>query len=259
MPDRKRLGLRDEAAVFQGPTQNARALSEDWIARQMFCPHCSSEHLEQFPNNKPVADFFCPNCAEQFELKAQKARFGRKIVDGAYSTMIERLQSDNNPNLLLMRYSKVEMSVSDVMIIPKQFFATHVIEKRKPLAETARRAGWVGCNIRLDMIPSLGRIMLIESSISVSPDAVRRAWRTALPLREAIPSSRGWLSLTLQAVERLPTEFELSELYGMEDKFSAVFPNNKNVRPKLRQQLQVLRDMGYLEFSGRGRYCKLID
>jgi type II restriction enzyme len=29
---------------------------------------------------------------------------------------------------------------------------------------------------------------------------------------------------------------------------------NRHVRQKIRQQLQVLRDRGYLEFKGKGRY-----
>ena len=31
-------------------------------------------------------------------------------------------------------------------------------------------------------------------------------------------------------------------------------PQNRFVRPKIRQQLQILRDLGLLEFLGRGRY-----
>lgn len=33
-------------------------------------------------------------------------------------------------------------------------------------------------------------------------------------------------------------------------------PMNNNIRPKIRQQLQVLRDRGFLEFIGRGLYRK---
>lgn len=33
-----------------------------------------------------------------------------------------------------------------------------------------------------------------------------------------------------------------------------LYPGNNNVRPKIRQQLQVLRDRGWLEFNGRGVY-----
>ena len=32
------------------------------------------------------------------------------------------------------------------------------------------------------------------------------------------------------------------------------YPGNRNVRPKIRQQLQVLRDQGFLQFTARGRY-----
>ena len=34
-------------------------------------------------------------------------------------------------------------------------------------------------------------------------------------------------------------------------------PQNNNIRPKIRQQLQVLRDKGVIEFLGRGLYRKI--
>jgi type II restriction enzyme len=35
---------------------------------------------------------------------------------------------------------------------------------------------------------------------------------------------------------------------------SSKYPGNRHVRPKIRQQLQVLRDSGYLEFLSKGTY-----
>jgi type II restriction enzyme len=52
--------------------------------------------------------------------------------------------------------------------------------------------------------------------------------------------------------------FSLDDLYRRELLFSAVYPANRNVRAKIRQQLQVLRDLGYVEFCGRGTYRLLI-
>ena len=43
-------------------------------------------------------------CNEEYELKAQKGRFGAKVLDGAYGAKLQRLASANNPNLLLMNY-----------------------------------------------------------------------------------------------------------------------------------------------------------
>lgn len=34
--------------------------------------------------------------------------------------------------------------------------------------------------------------------------------------------------------------------------------NNYNIEAKIRQQLQILRDKGFIEFSGRGHYKKQI-
>jgi type II restriction enzyme len=49
-------------------------------------------------------------------------------------------------------------------------------------------------------------------------------------------------------------EFALSEAYSLEERLSALHPDNRHVRDKIRQQLQVLRDAGLVEFVGGGRY-----
>ncbi|MCB9805227.1 hypothetical protein H6769_06535 [Candidatus Peribacteria bacterium] len=41
-----------------------------------------------------------------------------------------------------------------------------MIEKRKPLSSTARRAGWTGCNILLNLIPESGKIYYIQNGES---------------------------------------------------------------------------------------------
>ncbi|TMH35011.1 MAG: hypothetical protein E6H66_08620 [Betaproteobacteria bacterium] len=38
---------------------------------------------------------------------------------------------------------------------------------------------------------------------------------------------------------------------------ATLFPGNNNIRPKLRQQLQQLRDLGQISFLGKGRYARL--
>ena len=59
----------------------------------------------------------------------------------------------------------------------------------------------------------------------------------------------------MKAVEAIrQPEFELNDVYRFEQQLSALYPGNNNVRPKIRQQLQVLRDKGYLDFVGRGSY-----
>ena len=84
-------------------------------------------------------------------------------------------------------------------------------------------------------------------------------WRRSLFLREAQAGARGWLIEVMKAVEDAAAlagrrEVTLEEVYASEGRLGALYPENRNVRPKIRQQLQVLRERGFLEFLGRGRY-----
>ena len=66
---------------------------------------------------------------------------------------------------------------------------------------------------------------------------------------------KGWLNDVLTCVRELdkPT-FTLEETYSFDTGLQKLHPTNHNVRPKIRQQLQVLRDNGILEFVGPGKY-----
>ena len=50
--------------------------TEAWVSAWAYCPHCGNAKISSFPNNSPLADFFCTSCSEEFELKSQKGKFG---------------------------------------------------------------------------------------------------------------------------------------------------------------------------------------
>jgi type II restriction enzyme len=43
-------------------------------------------------------------------------------------------------------------------------------------------------------------------------------------------------------------------VYAYDEQLQKLHPENKHIRPKIRQQLQILRDRGILEFKGQGKY-----
>ncbi|MFN6953080.1 MAG: DpnI domain-containing protein [Albidovulum sp.] len=249
------LGFEEAPTHFQSPSQKARIWTEGWVRNSLYCPNCGEPRFRQFTNNRPVADFYCGACGEEFELKSQKGRFGAKVVDGAYRTMRERVAARNNPNLILLNYDLATQGVTNVLVVPRHFFVDEIIEPRKPLAPTARRAGWVGCNILLNRIPEAGRIYLLRDRLPVPKPTVRALWDQTVFLRDTLPSRRGWLLEVMSCVEALGRrDFTLTDVYASEPQLQALFPGNSNVRPKIRQQLQALRDNGFIEFLGRGRY-----
>lgn len=246
------------ALGYKSKSQIARVLTENWVSKNAYCPSCGYQKLADFANNSPVADFHCPNCKAEYELKSKKNSLTLKIVDGAYKTMIERINSQNNPNFFFLNYSEKEFNVKNFLVIPKHYFIDEVIEKRKPLNPTARRAGWIGCNILLQNIPNSGRIFLIEEGKIKSPEDVLKTWKKTEFLSKQKQETRGWTIEILKILDKISTRtFTLEQVYFFEAELQKKFPNNNFVKDKIRQQLQVMRDRGIIEFKGNGKYEKI--
>ena len=243
---------------YNSSAQKIRVMSESWLGDNMYCPNCGNPRISHLTNNSPVADFQCDNCGEIYELKSKNGNLGKKIADGAYSTMIERITSDSNPDLFLLQYSK-SLSVTELLLIPRFFFVPDVIEKRKPLAATARRHGWIGCNILFGEIPQQGKISVIQNSRILDRQNVIQNYDRIKQLRTKSIDSRGWLLDVLSCINDIPkTEFNLSDVYGYVEVLQKKHINNNNVEAKIRQQLQFLRDKGFIEFLGKGQYRKAL-
>ncbi len=244
-----------KAERYQSPSQRIRVLTEDWVNREIYCPACGSS-IMKIGNNRPVLDFCCSRCLEQFELKSKNGNMGIKIVDGAYKTMIERLKSVYNPNFFFLNYILGTWEVVNFLVIPKHFFTPEIIESRKPLSADAQRHNWVGCNILLHTIPISGKIFFIRDKNVEPRSRVIENWKKTLFLRETRDiDAKGWILSVMQCIDRLSKrEFTLDEVYDFEEELKSKYPSNKHIKDKIRQQLQILRDRGYLEFRRRGGY-----
>lgn len=241
------------AIGYKSLPQQSRVISERWFRENAYCLACTSNLLQPTPNNTKAADFQCQSCAQHYELKTFR-RQASKIVDGAFSSMMSRIESGCAPTLMLLERT-LDWRIQNLTAIHYIFVTPDVIEKRPPLSATARRAGWTGCNIRLDLVASDARIGIIQAGAAIDPAIVRANFRRYEGLRAIPGNRRGWTTLALDVVRRLRAQqFTLDQVYAYEQVFAQRFPNNRHVRPKIRQQLQVLRDLGYLEFHGRGRY-----
>lgn len=64
----------------------------------------------------------------------------------------------------------------------------------------------------------------------------------------------GWLKLVYESIPE--GEFTNDDIYKHQDRFQARYPANQNIQAKIRQQLQVLRDIGLIEPLSRGVWQK---
>ena len=183
--------------------------------------------------------------------------FGKRILDGAYKLMIESVRRNTRPNFFLMKYNP-DYYVEKLFLLPSFFFTETVIEKRKPLSQNARRAGWVGCNILLNKIPPEGIIKIVEDKEIQNRNSILNQWKKISFIKDKPLPERGWTVDMLRVVHSLEKkEFALSEVYKYEEELAKDHPKNNYIKAKIRQQLQILRDKGILKFKERGRYIAL--
>lgn len=237
---------------YKNNSQKVRVMTEFWTWENIFCPNCWDK-IFHYDNNKPVADFYCNSCKEDYELKSWKSLWN-KITDWAYSTMIKRLKSSNNPNFFFLNYT-LDYKIKNFVVIPKHYFTEEIIEKRKPLPITARRAGWIWCNILLSPIPESWKIFYLKNWKNRNKEDIFKDWNKTLFLREKKIESKWWLLDIMKCIEMLHTkDFSLQEIYNFEPILKEKYPNNNFIKDKIRQQLQFLRDKWYLEFISNGKY-----
>jgi len=244
---------------YSSQSQVARVLSQDWVERQLYCPACLATDLEPTPENTHSRDFNCGTCSEPFELKSRSNPFQSRVLNGEYHTMLATIQESRTPNLLLLEYDRVAYAVRNLTVIHRNLLGQSAILARKsPLSDAARRRGWLGCYIDLSNIPSAGRIQLIHSGVLFPPELVHKTWRSFEFLGRMDPSTRGWLADVLACVDTLPGgTFALDDVYQFESRLQRLHPANSNVRPKIRQQLQVLVREGLIERTEPGMYRRL--
>jgi type II restriction enzyme len=227
------------AAAYTSGAQRARVVTEAWGVDNLYCPNCAAPKFSRLKHSTKTSDFACPNCKFWFQLKGQKTRLGDSITDGAYAAMMQAIQNDETPNFYFMHYELATWRVKNLLFVPSFAFPPSTIIKRKPLSVTARRAGWVGCNIALHRIPLEARIAVVTDNQAASASEVREKFKKVKPLKDISVKQRGWTLDVLNIVRRLgKAEFKNEEVYAFAYELEKLHPDNRHVRDRIRQQLQ---------------------
>ncbi|MHB8604480.1 MAG: DpnI domain-containing protein, partial [Thermoplasmatota archaeon] len=159
------------------------------------------------------------------------------------------------PNYAFLSYGPDTFDVRSLFVVPGHFLVPSVIQRRNPLRATAKRAGWVGSNIVLGDMPPDARVAVVSDGRALAPRDVRREFQRFEFLNALPADSRGWTADVLACVRRIGRdEFTMDDAYAFESELGEKHPANRNVRPKIRQQLQVLVARGVLRRKGRGEY-----
>lgn len=163
----------DLAASLTSNRQIARIVLETWAEFNLFCVHCETDSLVRLPANTPVADFACEGCTATYQLKGKDGRFGPVITGAAYRPMIDAVRAGTCPDYVLVEYDRRFSTVVFASAIAGPSITEDRIIERRALGAAARRAGWVGCNVR---IAGLSKVALVEPAV-VDTAVARAEWK----------------------------------------------------------------------------------
>lgn len=238
---------------YKSLSQLARRITEPWGAENLYCCSCSSDRLNPQKANTQVSDFLCPACVERYQLKSHSKKLGAGILGSNYQKMLDAVLGNKTPNFFLLHYQLPKWVVRDLLLIPRFAISPSVIIKRKPLSAAARRSAWTGYVLNVRLIPDSAKISLITEGVETDRRDVREQYARIARLQALKPEQRGWTLDVLRCVELLPNLiFTNDEIYAFEPEFARLYPDNRHIREKIRQQLQVLRDRGLLQSVRRG-------
>lgn len=239
---------------YHSNSQKMRIITEQWVDENIFCPNCG-KLITNYENNRPVADFYCSHCNEDYELKSKYGKsLGKTIADGVYHKMIERITSSTSPNFFFLNYDKSNYEVINFLAVPSYFFVPNMIIARSK--GIPNRPNYIMCNIDISSIPHSGKIFYVKNKQIQSKDKVMEEWSKMDFLQSSTNiEAKGWLFDIMTCIDKTKKQnFLLADIYNFERYLKDRHPNNNNIQAKIRQQLQILRDKEYLRFEGKGMY-----
>ncbi len=142
--------------------------------------------------------------------------------------------------------------LNDDSLVPKIVFDFNQISKNENTG-TIKKTDIKTVREIISKIPKIETIKFPESKIENFQDS-----NISIPRIAIINALDGWKLDVFNVLNIFKEyEFDLIDVYKFEVDLQKLHPKNKNIKDKIRQQLQNLRDIGLIEFKGFGEYRKL--
>jgi type II restriction enzyme len=125
------------------------------VVTRLPCPKCKHERtLRRLPVNFRCADVICDFCGYLAQVKATTRTDvdnpPRSLMGSAWAPQKERMDAGIYFPLFIVVVNQ-DRSAHAVYYLPADLQHPQMFQERQPLGPTARRAGWKGYHLRLDL------------------------------------------------------------------------------------------------------------
>jgi len=127
---------------------------EKLVRTKISCPKCkqTGKTLRQLPTNFTCADLICDFCGYLAQVKSATVVeievLPKQILGAAWKPQSERMKSGIYFPLFIVLVTKTSNKAA-IYYLPADLQTEEMFVVRKPLSETAKRAGWQGYMIDL--------------------------------------------------------------------------------------------------------------
>lgn len=148
--------------------QELGALGERLVVRHCACPRCKrARTLRTLPPNFECADIICNFCGYLGQVKASTSADGatppRLLPGAAWGPQKQRMDSGIYFPLFLV-LAAPGLGRFSIHYLSADLQTPELFVQRKPLSETARRAGWQGFYYNLDTVRDR-LVLLVEGRL----------------------------------------------------------------------------------------------
>jgi len=123
---------------------------ELYVLENCLCKRCDKK-LEKCKTNEKSRDLVCTCCQQNYQVKAKKytknIKETIKLIGAEYNTTMKSL--NDNIDYIIVLY--LENEVKQILYSNYESINNNSILPRNPLGPTAKRAGWQGCYIKLNI------------------------------------------------------------------------------------------------------------
>lgn len=139
---------------------------ERLVARHAVCPGCkrSEKSFKVLPRNFKCADLVCDFCGYLAQVKSKRVKGAIPIAatgsipGAAWGPQKERMDAGIYFSLYIVLVN--DLGKAGIFFLPRDLQTEEMFIARKPLSQTARRAGWQGFVI--DLGEALAPAVLLE-------------------------------------------------------------------------------------------------
>jgi type II restriction enzyme len=152
--------VKEEHTEWKSESRIVGEASENYTKDNIKCLRCNENNFKKCKTNEQSKDLICISCNQKFQIKAKsvtqqqvnniKTKNKFTTLGGEYSTTLKNI--NEQIDYLIILYEKHTYKIISMLYIKYENINFKCIIPRKPLAITAKRAGWQGCTFIFDNI-----------------------------------------------------------------------------------------------------------